>query len=105
MYPSKIPSSVSMFIFRMLAFSSFEMMVVMSFVIPILSIPFMESLARKDRYLCVFHCALTIYFPWFDISLMALGHFALCTIILLLLGCLYPITSSPGIGLQHSAIS
>ena len=50
------------------------------------------------------HFTAIILFPSLDISLIATGHFGLC-IIIKPSGEWYPVTSSPGIGLQHFAIS
>ncbi len=76
----------------------------MSLTMPILSTPVMLILARNDTSLCIAHLTAIILLPSFDIILIATGHLGLW-IIIEPSGERYPKTSSPGIGLQHLAIS
>src|SRR5450759_5590595 len=104
MVPWKIPLLTEMFIRVIFTFSSADMIVVISFTSPILSMPVMLILTRKETSLFISHLTAMIRFPSFDMILMATGHLVLL-IMMAPSGEWYPVTSSPGIGLQHFAIS
>src|SRR5512133_3752457 len=78
---SKIPLVTEILILVMFTLSSAEIMFVISFTSPILSIPVMLILARKETSLWIAHLTAIILFPSFDMILMATGHFGLCIII------------------------
>src|SRR4030042_2207180 len=103
MIPVNMPSLTEKLTFVMLTFSCDEMIFVISFIRPILSIPLRFILARNDTSLSIAHFTAMILVPSFDISLIATGHLGLC-ITIGPSGEWYPTTSSPGIGLQHAAI-
>ena len=70
---------------------------------PIPSIPFMYTFTGKLSALPVSHCTANNLLPKLVFSCVAIGHWRLW-IIIRLLSSIYPKTSSPGIGLQQSAM-
>src|ERR1035437_10148095 len=99
-----MPLLTEMFIRVIFTLSSADMIFVISFTSPILSIPVILILARNETSLWMAHLTAMIRFPSFDMILIATGHLGLC-IIMVPSGEWYPVTSSPGMGLQHFAIS
>ena len=88
----------------MLIVRSFEVSLVMSLIMPILSVPFNETRARYEfsEFASATHFTVTILSPNLAARLLAVLHVRLCTVIVPS-DALNPTTLSPRIGVQHDA--
>ena len=107
MLPSKMPSWLWMLTSRMLMLKSPLTTFARSSRMPMRSMPRSSMVTRYDMALCCDHLisSLTMFLPNCAASLSSSSQLALCTMMLPVAGSRYPTTLSPGIGLQHSAIS
>ena len=93
-----------MFIRLMFTLITKEMYLVISLMIPILSNPLIDSLTRNEVWADSSHSGTTILSPCFAATSFATGQLFLWTVTLPS-GPRNPTTLSPGIGLQHCAMT